>query len=181
MDVVQRQIEQINGTVEMQTVAGQGTKFTIKLPLTLAIIRALMVSSNGQVYAFPLANVMETMFVARDDIKRISGSEVTVIRGQVLPIISLAEAFGGAKLEAQGMFMVIVGLGNQRLGVTVEELLGEQEIVIKSLGGYLGRIPCISGATILGDGKVALIIDVRGLIQETMQTALADEAGYAAG
>jgi two-component system chemotaxis sensor kinase CheA len=181
MDVVRRQIEQINGTVEMQTTTGLGTKFTIKLPLTLAIIRALMVSSNDQVYAFPLANVMETIFVAKDEIKRISGSEVTVIRGQVLPIISLADALGATKVEAHGTFMVIVGLGNKRLGVTVEKLLGEHEIVIKSLGEYLGRIPCISGATILGDGKVALIIDVRGLIHETTQSALADEAVYAAG
>ncbi|RJX18758.1 MAG: chemotaxis protein CheA [Ammonifex sp.] len=181
MDVVRRQIEQINGTVEMHTVPGQGTKFSIKLPLTLAIIRALMVSSNGQLYAFPLTNVMETIYVSKDEVQRISGSEVIIVRGQVLPIVSLAEAFGEVKIDTQRMFMVIVGLGNQRLGVSVEQLLGEQEIVIKSLGRYLGRIPCISGATILGDGKVALIVDVRGLIQELTKGVAVDEAGYAAG
>ncbi|MCL6560052.1 MAG: chemotaxis protein CheA, partial [Firmicutes bacterium] len=159
MDVVRKQIEQINGTVEVFTVPGQGTKFTVKLPLTLAIIRALMVSCSEQVYAFPLANVMETIYVSRDEVRKISGSEVTVVRGQVLPLVSLAEVFGEPRIERERMYMVIVGLGDQRLGVTVERLLGEQEIVIKTLGRYLGQIPCVSGATILGDGKVALIID----------------------
>lgn len=180
MDVVRRQIEQINGTVEVSTVPGQGTKFTVKLPLTLAIIRALMVSCNEQVYAFPLANVMETIYVSRAEVRKISGSEVTVVRGQVLPLVSLAEVFGEPRIEREKMYMVIVGLGDQRLGVTVERLLGEQEIVIKTLGRYLGQIPCISGATILGDGKVALIIDVRGLIQELTQSVSIEEAAHAA-
>ncbi|MEW6172123.1 MAG: chemotaxis protein CheA [Bacillota bacterium] len=180
MDVVRGQIEQINGQVELSTVLGQGTKFTIKLPLTLAIIRALMVSVSEQIYAFPLANVMETIYVSKDEVRRIGDSEVTVVRGQVLPLVSLARILGLPEVDTARMFVVIVGSGSQRLGVVVTSLLGEREIVIKSLGCYLGQIPCVSGATILGDGKVALIVDVRSLIQEITQGGAITEAAYAA-
>lgn len=179
LDVVKKNIEQINGHIEVTTVLGQGTEFEIKLPLTLAIIRALMVAVNGEVYAFPLANVMETMRIAREEIKRIQNTEAIIVRGKVLPLICLAEYFGGQKQSSSRHYVVIIGMGNRRLGVVVEELLGEQEIVIKSLGDYLGRIPGLSGATILGDGKVALIVDARALIQEVTRD-VAEEALYAA-
>ncbi|MEW6181601.1 MAG: chemotaxis protein CheA [Bacillota bacterium] len=180
MDVVRGQIEQINGHVEMSTVLGQGTKFAIRLPLTLAIIRALMVFVSGQIFAFPLANVMETIYVSKDEVRKIGDSEVTVVRGQVLPLVSMAGVLGLPEADTSMMFVVVVGSGNQRLGVVVANLLGEQEIVIKSLGRYLGKVPCVSGATILGDGKVALIVDVRSLIQEIAQSINIEEAAHAA-
>ncbi|RDV84779.1 chemotaxis protein CheA [Ammonifex thiophilus] len=166
MDVVRKQIEQINGTVEVSSRPGQGTKFSIKLPLTLAIIRALMVSVEGQTYAFPLTSVLETLKVSREEVRRVKDMEVVPVRGSVLPLFSLAELFGGQPRSIPHLYVVVVNLGGgKRAGLVVDELLGEQEIVIKSLGEYLGRIPGIAGATILGDGRVALILDVRGLVQ----------------
>ncbi|MGQ9511808.1 chemotaxis protein CheA [Thermodesulfitimonas sp.] len=179
LDVVKKNIEQINGYIEMNSVLGQGTEFEIKLPLTLAIIRALMVSVSGEVYAFPLANVMETIRISPQEVKKVQKTEVIIVRGKVLPLISLAEYFGGQRINDSRLYVVIIGVGNRRVGVVVEALLGEQEIVIKSLGEYLGRIPGISGATILGDGRVALIVDARALTQEVTR-GLAEEALYAA-
>ncbi|MEW6447574.1 MAG: chemotaxis protein CheA [Bacillota bacterium] len=179
LDVVKKQVERINGFLEMSSVLGQGTKFTIKLPLTLAIIRALMVSVMGQVYAFPLANVMETMHVFSSDVKRVRNYEVIAVRGKILPLICLAELFNGQRIHSPRLSVVVVGIGERRVGVIVDELLREQEIVIKSLGNYLRRIPGISGAAILGDGEVALIIDVRALMRESARE-IAEEAAYAA-
>ncbi|MEW6770373.1 MAG: chemotaxis protein CheA [Bacillota bacterium] len=181
MDVVRRQIGQINGFVELATALGKGTKLTIKLPLTLAIIRALMVQVDKQVYALPLVNVMETIRIFPAAVQKIRQSEVIIVRGQALPLVWLAEAFGSQRKEAARVYVVIVGVGNQRLGVAVERLLGEQEVVIKSLGNYLGRIPGLSGATILGDGEVALIVDIRGLVSEFVRGDAVEEAAYAAG
>ncbi|MGO0121820.1 chemotaxis protein CheW [Desulfothermobacter acidiphilus] len=167
MDVVRKQIEQISGTVEVTSRPGQGTKFSIKLPLTLAIIRALMVSVDEQTYAFPLIAVLETLKVAREEVRRVNGMEVVPVRGQVLPLFSLAGIFNGKyEYVSDQLYVVVVNLGGgKKAGLVIDELLGEQEIVIKSLGEYLGRIPGIAGATILGDGKVALILDVKGLVQ----------------
>jgi two-component system chemotaxis sensor kinase CheA len=177
LDVVRNQIEQVNGTVEMFTAVGAGTRFTIKLPLTLAIIRALMVTLGDQVYAFPLTNVVETMHVRPSEIRRIKNNEVVVVRGQVLPLVRLAHLFQVPDAGGEHLFAVVVGSGERRVGIIVDRLLGEQEIVIKSLGEYLGRIPGLAGATILGDGRVALIVDVRGLVKEIGT----EEVAYAAG
>lgn len=179
LDVVKKNIEQINGHIKMSSVLGQGTEFEIKLPLTLAIIRALMVSVGGEVYAFPLANVMETIRISPQEVKRIQNTEVIIVRGKVLPLICLAEYFGGQRISDSRLYVVIIGVGSRRIGIVVEELLGEQEIVIKSLGEYLGRIPGLAGATILGDGRVALIVDARALTQEVTR-GVAEEALYAA-
>lgn len=166
MDVVRTAIEQINGMVELDTKVGQGTTFTIRLPLTLAIIRSLMVTLGDQVYAFPLSNVQETLRINADEIRRIGNSEVIVVRERILPLLRLAEHFGMGSSEADKLFVVIVASAEKRVAVVVDSLLGEQEIVIKSLGEYLGDVPALSGATILGDGRVALIIDSRGIVKE---------------
>ncbi|MCG8401515.1 MAG: chemotaxis protein CheA [Firmicutes bacterium] len=168
MDIVRTQIENINGTVEYETWPGRGTRFSIKLPLTLAIIRALMVEHGGRTYAFPLAYVVETLNLPRSEIKQIRHSEVIVVRGQVYPLKRLEDVFG---LESNGsgekIYVVIAGSGERKLGIVVDKLLGEQEIVIKSMGGYLGQVEGLAGAAILGDGNVSLIIDVRGLLRNT--------------
>lgn len=167
MDVVRTQIEQVNGSVEISSTPGKGTRCEIKLPLTLAIIKALMVRLGDQVYALPLSNVLETVQVSRGEIQMIKHSEVVVVRGVVLPLVRLCRVFNQAEKEADRLYVVIVGTGDQQVGVIVDKLIGEQEIVIKSLGEHLGRIAGLSGATILGDGRVSLIIDVRALISET--------------
>lgn len=166
LDVVRTAIEQINGMVELDTKVGVGTKFTIRLPLTLAIIRSLMVNLGNQVYAFPLSNVQETLRVNSNEIRRIGNNEVIVVRERILPLLRLSEHFGMGSSQADRLFVVIIASAEKRVAVVVDALLGEQEIVIKSLGEYLGEVPGLSGATILGDGRVALIIDSRGIIKE---------------
>lgn len=167
MDIVRTQIENINGMVDYYTVPGQGTRFSIKLPLTLAITRALMVEYGSRTYAFPLTYVVETLYVNRSEIKTIRHSEVIIIRGQVCPLKRLGDIFnyGTSNSENDKVYVVIVGSGDRKLGVIVDELIGEQEIVIKSLGSYLGQVEGLAGAAILGDGKVSLIVDVRSLVR----------------
>lgn len=178
MDVVNTAIEQINGTVELDTKMGAGTTFTIRLPLTLAIIRALMVTLGKQVYAFPLTNVSETIRITDNDIRRIGNNEVIVVRDKILPLARLGQMFNCTDcVQDNKMFVVILGSGEKKIAVVVDKLLGEQEIVIKSLGDYLGQLTGLSGACILGDGKVALIADVRGLVKDLGS----EEAAYAAG
>ncbi|MCL0052343.1 chemotaxis protein CheA [Peptococcaceae bacterium] len=173
MDVVRTAIEQINGVVEVHSEINVGTRFTIRLPLTLAIIRSLMISLGDQIYAFPMANVQETLRVSEDEIKSIGNSEVIVVRDKIVPLLRLKEHFGivdntheDADLSKE-LFVVIITSMDKCAAVVVDKLLGEQEVVIKSLGDYLGDIDGLSGATILGDGSVALIIDARGLIKQT--------------
>jgi len=180
-DVVKNQIESFGGSVEVESTPGAGTRFTIKLPLTLAIIRALMVDLAGQVYAFPLVNVQEIIQFPRDEIRMVGDDEVVVVRGSVLPLVRLGRFFGYPEKDGGKICVVIIGTGESRVGVVVDGLLGEQEIVIKSLGDLLGRIPGLSGATILGDGRVALIVDVRALIREITQKEALRELVYEAG
>ncbi|MEW5899731.1 MAG: chemotaxis protein CheA, partial [Bacillota bacterium] len=177
MDIVRNQIEQINGSVDYVSAPGAGTTFTIKLPLTLAIIRALMVGLGEQVYAFPLTNVVETLALKPGEIRRVRHSEVIVVRGHVLPLIRLAHFFNQESSPGERIFVVVLGSADKKVGVVVDRLIGEQEIVIKSLGGYLGQVNGLSGATILGDGSVALIVDARSIVKE----GGAEGAVYAAG
>jgi len=177
MDIVRNHIEQINGIVDVTSVPGAGTTFTIKLPLTLAIIRALMVELGNEQFAFPLTNVVETISVRAEEIKKVKHSEVILVRGRVLPLVRLSDIFEReSNAEMDRLFVVVLGIGEKKVGVIVDKLLGELEIVIKSLGDYLGKVPCLSGATILGDGQVALIVDVRSLVKEIG----VEEAVYAA-
>ncbi len=173
MDVVRTAIEQINGVVEVHSEINIGTRFTIRLPLTLAIISSLMISLGDQIYAFPMANVQETLRVSKDEIRSIGNSEVIVVRDKIVPLLRLKEHFAivdntheDADLS-KDLFVVIITSMDKSAAVVVDKLLGEQEVVIKSLGDYLGDIDGLSGATILGDGSVALIIDARGLIEQT--------------
>lgn len=168
MDVVRTNIEKINGAIEIDSVIGQGTVFKIKLPLTLAIIRALLVSIDRSVYAIPLSTVTETIRMQKDHIEYVNNQEVIVVRGKVLPLVRLKKVFGNYTDDPDGekLFVVVVNLAGQQVGFVVDSLVGEQEIVIKSLGKYIGDIQGISGATILGDGNVALIVDVSNLVKK---------------
>lgn len=179
MDIVRTQIEQINGSVELRTTPGQGTTFSIKLPLTLAIIKALMVELCDRVIAFPLIYVVETIIIRPVEIKHVRHSEVVVVRGKVLQLVRLREIFNDLPAyEEEKLSVVVLGSGDRRIGIIVDKLIGEQEIVIKSLGVYLGQVPGLSGATILGDGRVGLIVDARHLIKETGIEEVAYAAAY---
>ncbi len=167
MDVVKTNIEKLNGIIEMDTEVGKGTTLRIKLPLTLAIIQALMVISNKDIYAIPLASVQEIVHLEEGHIYTIDQQAVVRIRDMVIPLLCLEEVFGEPeKIEdASRRYVVIIGLVEQRIGLLVSDLLGQQEVVIKSLGGYLTNVPGIAGATIMGDGRVCLILDVAGIMQ----------------
>jgi len=172
MDVVKKALNNLGGIVDITTRKGKGTTFTIRLPLTLAIIQALLVEVGDEVYAVPLSSVLETLLVNRVDIKTVGGLPMVQLRGNTLPLISLQEKFGLPTPEtaSREVFVVVVGFGDKALGLIVDELRGQQEVVIKSLGDFLNNLPGIAGATILGDGKVTLILDVGSLIQDFLVT-----------
>lgn len=175
MDVVRKNIEKLNGTIEIDTRVGQGTEFRIKLPLTLAIIRALLVEIDREVFAIPLSSVTETHRIPLAEIKTVNRREVIMLRGKVLPLLRLVDllGFNVEEKEAQEyVLVVIINLGGKEVGIAVHSLVGEQEVVIKSLGTFLGEIPGLSGATILGDGNVAIILDVPSLVKALVPNAV---------
>lgn len=187
MDVVKMTISKLKGIIDIQTVPHAGTKFIVKLPLTLAIIQVLLIKIMDHTYAIPLSSVTESFKLHPENIEIIDGQEVTQLRDLVLPLLRLKEAFGlsndegkktpasaagGQKIRNDGnghsqerSFVVVIGLAEKKIGVIVDELLGQQEIVIKPLGRYLVNIPGFAGATTLGDGRIVLILDVVGLIE----------------
>jgi len=167
MDVVKKSLARINGNIEVESKPHRGTRFTIKLPLTLAIISALMVKVSDEQFAIPLTSVVESIRVKNRDIHFINKREVTNIRGRILPLARLSHLFGlPYKSNLKSNYVVIVQCGSMETGIIVDSLLGQQEIVIKALDDYIGNSTGIAGATILGDGKVVLIIDVIELMEE---------------
>jgi two-component system chemotaxis sensor kinase CheA len=167
LDVVLKAIEKLNGLVEAESLPGSGTKFTIQLPLTLAIISALMVEVGGETYAVPLGSVVESLRFSPRDITRINGHDTLRIRERIVPLLHLAQAFGlpGSSGDG-GPFTVVLGRGEKRLGLVVHRLLGQQEIVIKALDPAVsGAAYALAGATIMGDGRVVLILDVPALFE----------------
>ncbi|GAB6152507.1 chemotaxis protein CheA [Desulfosporosinus burensis] len=172
MDVVKKALNNLGGMVDITTRKGKGSTFTIRLPLTLAIIQALLVEVGKEIYAVPLSSVLETLLVNREDIKTVGGLPMVQLRGNTLPLISLQEKFDlpTPETECSEVFVVVVGFGDKALGLIVDELRGQQEVVIKSLGEFLNNLPGIAGATILGDGKVTLILDIGSLIQDVLVT-----------
>ncbi len=168
MDIVRANIQKLGGTIDLESKLGFGTKIALRLPLTLAIIRGLLIRSCGSTFVLPLTSVVETLLVSASEIQRVNQREVIVLRERTVPLLRLDEVFGGTLKESRpdddNSFVVIVGLADRRAGLVVERLVGEQEVVIKSLGRFCGETPGISGATILGDGDVALIMDVNGVL-----------------
>ncbi|NLC62863.1 MAG: chemotaxis protein CheA [Thermoanaerobacterales bacterium] len=166
LDVVKTKIETLGGSVEVESRRGCGTLFSIRLPLTLAIIQALMVQVGEEKYAIPLSSIKETVIISRETLKKVQKHEVILLRERVVPLLKLSEMLDiQTDVDSkQYMTVVIVKKGDRDVGLVVEKLIGQQEIVIKSLGNYLENIKFIAGATILGDGKVALILDVNTLI-----------------
>ena len=166
LDVVQNKISSLGGTVEVSGAKDQGMRFNIRLPLTLAIIQALMIEVGGETFALPLETVEEIRVLEPREIKRVRSREVMVLRGEVVSLIRLGPLLGCREdgQPAQDLSVVIIRGDSGRAGLTVDNLLGQREIVIKSIDRFLGNLPGIGGATILGDGKVAFILDPAGII-----------------
>jgi two-component system, chemotaxis family, sensor kinase CheA len=176
MDVVRANVERINGSVEVQTRRGLGTTFTIRLPLTLAIVQALLVRVAGGTYALPIHAVTETLRVEPHQVQRVNSREAIQLRETVLPIVPLRQIFGIAvddepeEVASDGSRLVVaVHTTNRQVGLIVDGLVGEQEVVIKPLGHLVGGVPGVSGAAILGDGSVALIVDVPALLAQAIR------------
>jgi two-component system chemotaxis sensor kinase CheA len=207
MDIVKSNLQKLGAQIDIDSHVGKGTKFTIKLPLTLAIIRGLLVKVRGDVYALPLSSVVETLRLESSSVQRIKQQPVVHLRGKTLPLVRISDLFplnfpahiaqaqmaeqNAAETEGvehaivvtrdngkpqvdrtQPLYVVVIGAGNRQLGLIVDSLVGEQEVVIKTLGTFIGDIRGISGATILGDGRMALIVDSDGIM-----TLALDEKG----
>ncbi len=166
MDVVRTNILKLKGMIDIESEKGIGTTFIIKLPLTLAIIQGLLVRVHSEIYAIPLASVLEVVDCDITRVNTINKKEVIRIRQDILPLIRLSRVLdvNGVGESLEDKYVVVVGIGEFRVGLVVDELLGQQEIVIKSLGDFLGHIKGIAGVTILGDGSVVIIIDVGELV-----------------
>lgn len=166
MDVVKSIVEGLGGHVEIESSPGEGTCITIKLPLTLAIIKALLINCGNQVYALPIQSVRENLLVTHSQIKTVSQQNVIVLRSEILPIVDLAESLGFAPQDhGDTLTVIVVESHGEKAGFIVDDIIGQQEIVIKSLSDFLGSIRGISGATVLGNGEVALILDHNSLIK----------------
>jgi len=166
LDVVRKQIEKLNGSVTIWSEKGRGSKFTIKLPLTLAIIQGLLVRVGTEVYALPITSVVDSHRIRPADIKIIDNYEVFNVRKDVISLLRLNRLFGISSDEGNLYhYVVVVGTGDKKIGLIVDSLIGEEDVVIKPIKDHFTASPGIAGATILGDGKVALIIDVSQLLE----------------
>ncbi|RJP33054.1 MAG: chemotaxis protein CheA [Actinobacteria bacterium] len=165
LDVVKNKVESLGGMLIMQSVKGEGTTFALKLPLTLAIIQALLVRVRGEIYAIPLGVVAETAVISSHEVKYVSNQEVIFLRDETLPLMRLGRYLGLPDENGQGSFpVVVVEVALKSVAIAVDELMGQQEIVITSLDRFLKRIRGFGGATILGTGEVALILDIPTLL-----------------
>jgi two-component system chemotaxis sensor kinase CheA len=182
LDVVLKSIERMSGLVEVESVPGVGSKFIIQLPLTLAIIAALLVEVSGQTYALPLAAVVESLKFREGEIHRINGRDTLRIRERIVPLLRLTDLFGLPQAApARHAYAVILGRGDKRIGLVVDRLRGQQEVVIKALDPCVsGAAFAVAGATIMGDGRVVLILDVAALFEGNKQALLPGRVAAAA-
>jgi two-component system chemotaxis sensor kinase CheA len=167
MDVVKTNIEKLNGMIDIDSEVGQGTSMKLKIPLTLAIIQALLVGVQEEYYAIPLASVLETVRISKDEIYTVESRSVMRLRDEVLSLVHIGDIFEVERVfdNSEHAYVVVLGLAESKIGLIVDSLVGQEEIVIKSLGEYLKGIEGIAGATIRGDGGVTLIVDVAALMQ----------------
>ena len=166
LDVVRKQIEKLNGSVTVSSEAGKGTKFTIRIPLTLAIIQGLMVKVGGHTYAIPITSVIESHRILAADIRRLDNYEVLNVREDVVSLLRLSRIFRiDTAADQQHLYVVVVGSGEKKVGLVVDSLIGEEDVVIRPLRDRYTNVPGIAGANITGDGRVSLIIDVAELLE----------------
>ncbi|MDO9263534.1 MAG: chemotaxis protein CheW, partial [Desulfosalsimonadaceae bacterium] len=170
MDVVKKNIEKLNGTIDIESIVGEGTRVRIKIPLTMAIIQALLVRVGKEIFTIPLSSVEETIRTHEDSISIIDGVEVIHLRNATLSLLRLTEIFGSQSTtqDLSRPYVVVVNTGMKRVGLVVDGLIGQEETVIKPLADYLQENSGFSGATILGDGSISLILDVYELVNLTI-------------
>jgi len=172
LDIVRSNIEKLGGTVRVRTRPGEGTTFSVSVPLTLAVFRALLVAASGQRFAIPLSGVVEVAQAPVSTVKSIGSGEAIILRGRVLPIFNLNRfatgSVGVGRNTTDNLVMVVVRYEDSRVGIVVDSLLGEQEVVIKSLGVLSRWVTGFLGASVLGDGRIALILDIARVIEKTV-------------
>lgn len=168
MDVVKTNIGRINGIIDVSSEVGKGTRIILKIPLTLAIIQVLMVKINGEIFALPLSSILETVRVSRDSIRSVDGQEVLMVRDRLIPLVKLSDVLDvrTEDTDQKLVYVVLMAIAEKRVGIIVDELCHQEEVVIKSVGTYFSTIKEISGATITGDGRVGLILDPGSLIYQ---------------
>jgi len=173
MDVVKTNIGRINGIIDVNTDVGKGTKITLKIPLTLAIIQVLMVKISNEIYALPLSSILETVRVPKNSIKSIDGQDVLRVRDLLIPLVRLQNVLdiNSGDSEKDWVCVVLMAIAEKKVGIIVDELCHQEEVVIKSVGSYFSDIKEISGATITGDGKVGLILDPGSMIYQRKDLA----------
>ncbi len=171
LDIVRSNIQRLNGTVMVETEIGKGTRFLVTLPLTLAIVPTLLVQTGPNTLAIPLVTVLETLRISTNEVQTVNSRPVIRLRDKVLPLLEMSDAFGFQSdgKEKGFRYVVVVGMGKQQMGLSVDRLLGQEEVVVKSLGSIIGEVVGIASAAILGDGSVILIVDVQDLFQITGQ------------
>jgi two-component system chemotaxis sensor kinase CheA len=172
MDVVKNNIANLSGIIDVATERGKGTRIELTLPVTLAIIRALVAEVAGRTYALPLNSVLEILEVKPEEIRTIETREVVTLRGSTLPLVRLGRFFGLPAQAPAPVFVVVVGLAQQRLGMAVDRLVGQQDVVVKPLGKILGGLRGIAGATDLGSRRTVLVLDVGAIIEEAARSEL---------
>ena len=167
MDVVKTNLRRLNGSIETESALGDGTRFIMKLPLTLAIIQSLLVEVGHETFAIPLHSVTEVVNFDESEVHTIQGREVMHHRDRVLPLLRIGESLdvNGYERNRKHSYIVVVAIAHHRLGVIVDDLTSQKEIVIKPLGNYLKKVPAVAGSTILGDGSVIMILDVTEMIR----------------
>jgi two-component system chemotaxis sensor kinase CheA len=168
MDVVKEKLSSLGGFVDVETEKGKGTTFILTVPITLAILKALIVRVGEEKFAIPLTSLSESLLIERKDVQTIEGKEVYNLRGEMLPIVSIAKMFGLGGDVTERSYAVVVGYGERRLGLFVDELIGQHEVVIKSLGGYFTGLRGFAGAAEIGRHEVILVVDVESIIEESL-------------
>lgn len=170
MDIVRSNIMAMGGLIDLESTVGVGTRFILKLPLTVAIMGGLLSRVSNVDYVMPIGSIIETLAIEAQPITKVGRQPVIILRGQTVPILKLRNVFkvpGSFTKESADNYVVVVGSAEQKVGLVVDRLLGEQEVVIKSISKYCGELPGISGATILGNGRVALIVDINSILEVT--------------
>jgi two-component system chemotaxis sensor kinase CheA len=177
LDVVKTNLARLSGLIDIVSDRGQGTTFVLTLPLTLAIIRALVVQASGRVYAVPLNSVLEIVAVKPSELRTVEHRQMLSVRGQTVPFVRLSQLFKLPPAAVEQHYVVLVGLAQHRLGLAVDALLGQQDVVTKPLSARLKDVPGLAGATDLGDRRAVLVLDVPALVSEMMRPQGAVRAG----
>ena len=170
MDIVRANIMAMGGVIDLESTVGVGTRFILKLPLTVAIMGGLLSRVTDVDYVMPIGSIIETLAMDAQRVTKVGKQPVIILRGQTVPILKLRDVFkvpGSFSKEDADNYVVVVGSAEQKVGLVVDRLLGEQEVVIKSISKYCGELSGLSGATILGNGRVALIVDINSVLEIT--------------